>query len=98
MNFVRLNDPDWEKHAPIFNELLGELETLINRCEGMPLALIEKELSDRDPRIRKRSAWVNLLYGPREIYVEDGTLLCDLRGVVYTPILRKEGERLHIEL
>ena len=98
MNFVRFNDPDWEKHAPIFNELLGELETLINRCEGMPFALIEKELSDRDPRIRKRSAWVNLLYGPREIYVEDGTLLCDLRGVVYTMIWRKVGERLCIKL
>ena len=87
---VRFNDPDWEKlHAATFNELLGKLETLINRCEGMPFALIEKELSDRDPRIRKRSAWVNLLYGPREIYVEDGTLLCELRGVVYT-----EGECL----
>ena len=98
MNFVRFNDPDWEKHAPIFNELLGELETLVNRCEKVPFALIEKELSDHDPRVRNRSAWVNLLYGPREIYVEDGKLLCDLRGVVYTPVLRIEGECLHIEL
>ena len=95
---VRFNDPDWEKHAATFNELLGELGTLINRCEGMPFALIEKELSDHDPRVRKRNDWVNLLYGPRERYIEDGKFLCDLRGVVYTPILRKEGECSHIEL
>ena len=98
MNFVRFNDPEWEKHAATFNALLGELGALIRRCERKPFAVIEKELSDHDPRIRKCNDWVNLLYGPREIYVEDGKLLCDLRGVVYTPILRKEGERLHIEL
>ena len=61
----------------------------MKHCEGMPLELIDKVVSDHDPRIRKHNAWVNLLYGPRELFVEDGQLQCDLRGIVYTPIMRR---------
>ena len=63
----------------------------MKHCEGMSLELIDKVVSDRDPRIRKHNTWVNLLYGPRELFVEDGQLQCDLRGIVYTPIARREG-------
>ena len=70
----------------------------MKHCEGMSLELIDKVVSDRDPRIRKRNTWVNLLYGPRGLFVEDGQLQCDLRGIIYTPITRREGCCLHVEL
>ena len=96
---VRFNDPEWEeKHAATFNALLEKLGALIEHCEGMPLELMDKVVSNHDPRIRKRDTWVNLLYGPRELFVEDGQLQCDLRGIVYTPIMRREGCCLHVEL
>ena len=86
---VRFNDPEWEeKHAATFNALLEKLGALIEHCEGMRLELIDKAVSDHD----------NLLYGPRGLYAEDGQLLCDLRGIVYTPIMRREGSCLHMEL
>ena len=58
----------------------------MKHCEGMSLELIDKVVSDHDPRIRKRDTWANLL-----LFVEDGQLQCDLRGIVYTPIMRREG-------
>ena len=89
---VPFSDPEWEeKHAATFSALPEKLGALIERCEGMPLELIDKVVSNHDPRIRKRDTWVNLLYGPRELFVEDGQLQCDLRGIIYTPITRREG-------
>ena len=89
---VGFNDPEWEeKHAATYDALLEQLRALIKHCEGMPLELIDKVVSNHDPRIRKRDTWVNLLYGPRELFVEDGQLQCDLRGIVYTPIVCREG-------
>ena len=87
---VGFNDPEWEeKHAATYDALLEQLRALIKHCEGMPLELIDKVVSNHDPRIRKRDTWVNLLYGPRELFVEDGQLQCDLRGIIYTPIMRR---------
>ena len=89
---VPFSDPEWEeRHAATYDALLEQLRALIKHCEGMPLELIDKVVSNHDPRIRKRDTWVNLLYGPRELFVEDGQLQCDLRGIVYTPIVCREG-------
>ena len=79
---VPFSDPEWEeKHAATYDALLEQLRALIKHCEGMPLELIDKVVSNHDPRIRKRDTWVNLLYGPRELFVKTASFSAICAGL-----------------
>ena len=39
-----------------------------------------------------------VLYGPNEIFLQDGQLKLDIRGLAYKPTIRMEGDRIIVEL
>ena len=38
------------------------------------------------------------LFGPNEIFLQDGQLKLDIRGLVYKPTIRMEGDRIIVEV
>ena len=55
---------------------------------------IKRTCVQNDPRLQIGVDFAYILYGPNEIFLQDGQLKLDIRGFVYEPITRMEGDRI----
>ena len=55
-------------------------------------------MNKNDPRIQVGDDFAYVSYGPNEIFLQDGQLKLDIRGLVYKPTIRMEGDRIIVEV
>ena len=91
---VRVGTPKWKpRHTHILEELLDELRSFLNTRSDMPFEQLQHELEINDVRTRVGGQYVHLLYGPDPVFVSNGQLQADIKGLVFKPVARvsKEG-------
>ena len=96
---VRVNSPQWsEKHSEILQQLIELVQNVIRSCDGMAFEEIKRTCEQNDPRLQVGDDFAYILYGPNEIFLQDGQLKLDIRGLIYKPIIRMEGDRIIVEV
>ena len=91
---VRVGSPKWKpRHTGILEELLDELRSFLNTRSDIPFEQLQHELEINDVRTRVGRDYVHLLYGPEPLFVSNGQLQADIKGLVFKPRARifKEG-------
>ena len=91
---VRVGTPKWKpRHTDILEELLDELRSFLSTRSDMPFEQLQHELEINDVRIRVGGQYVHLLYGADPLFVSNGQLQTDIKGLVFEPRTRvsKEG-------
>ena len=80
---VRVGTPKWKaRHTQILEELLDEIRSSLGARSD-----------EFDVRTRVGRDYVHLLYGPEPLFVSNGQLQADIKGLVFKPRTRisKEG-------
>ena len=96
---VRVNSPQGsEKHSEILQQLIELVQNVIRSCDGMAFEEIKRTCEQNDHRLRVGADFAYILYGPNEIFLQDGQLKLDIRGLIYKPIIRIEGDRIIVEV
>ena len=91
---VRVGTPKWKpRHTDILEELLDEIRSFLDARSDMPFEQLRHEFEINDVRIRVGRDYVHLLYGPDPLFVSNGQLQADIKGLVFKPRIRisKEG-------
>ena len=91
---VRVGTPKWKpRHTDILEELLDEIRSFLNTRSDMPFEQLGHEFEINDVNTRVGGDYVHLLYGPEPLFVSNGQLQADIKGLVFKPRIRisKEG-------
>ena len=64
----------------------------------MAVEEIKRTCEQNDPRLQVGDDFAYILYGPNEIFLQDGQLKLDIRGLVCKPTIRMEGDRIIVEV
>ena len=80
---VRVNSPQWsEKHSQILQQLIERVHCVTRSCDGMAFEEIKRTCVQNDPRLQVGDDFANILYGPNEIFLQDGQLKLDIRSLI----------------
>ena len=91
---VRVGTPKWKpRHTHILEELLDELRSFLSTRSDMPFEQLQHELEINDVRTRAGGEYEHILYGPEPVFVSNGQLQTDIKGLVFKPRTRicKDG-------
>ena len=91
---VRVGTPKWKKrHTRILNELLDQVTSFLSGRSELPFDELRHEFENNDVKTRVGGEYVHLLYGPDPLFVSNGQLQADIKGLVFKPRTRisKEG-------
>ena len=96
---VRLHSDRWsEQHERVMQRLVSAASALASRCNGLGLPAIKHRFESEDPRVIIGSQHAYLLYGREPVFVQDGVLNMDIRGIVYRPRIQRSRRRVTVEL
>ena len=96
---VRVNSPQWcEKHSQILQQLVELVQNVTRACDGMAFEEIKRTCEQNDPRLQVGDDFAYVSYRTNEIFLQDGQLKLDIRGLVYKPTIRMEGDRIIVEV
>ena len=65
---------------------------------GMAFEEIKRTCEQNDPQFQAGDGFAYILHGPNEIFLQDGQLKLDIRGLIYKPIILTEGDRIIVEV
>ena len=83
---VRVGTPKWKtRHTQILEELLDEIRSSLGARSDMPFEQLRHEFEINDVRTRVGRDYVHLLYGPEPLFVSNGQLQADIKGLVFKP-------------
>ena len=86
---VRVGTPKWKpRHTDILEELLDEIRSFLSPRSDMPFEQLRHEFQINDVRTRVGRDYVHLLYGPEPLFVSNGQLQADIKGLVFKPRIR----------
>ena len=91
---VRVGTPKWKpRHTDILEDLVDKLRSFLDARSDMPFEQLRHEFEINDVRTRVCRDYVHLLYGPDPLFVSNGQLQADIKGLVFKPRIRisKEG-------
>ena len=90
---VRVGTKWKPRHTDILDELLDEIRSFLSTRSDMPFEQLRHEFEINDVRTRVGRDYVHLLYGPEPLFVSNGQLQADIKGLVFKPRIRisKEG-------
>ena len=96
---VRIDSNEWtSRHSDMLDTLLEMLKQASSTCEGETFEEKVRVYGSKDVALSTDGENVFILYGPRTIFLEDGELKVDIRGLVFKPIIRKEQDKIILEL
>ena len=90
---VRVGTQTWKKrHTLILEQLLEEVRSFLSQRSDMSFEQLRHEFENNDVKTRVGGEYVHLLYGPDPLFVSNGQLQADIKGLVFKPRTRtKEG-------
>ena len=91
---VRVGTPKWKpRHTDILEDLVDKLRSFLDARSDMPFEQLRHEFEINDVNIRVGGDYVHLLYGPDPLFVSNGQLQADIKGLVFQPRIRisKQG-------
>ena len=81
---VRVGTPKWKpRHTDILEELLDEIRSFLSTRSDMPFEQLRREFECNDERIKVGSDFVHLLFGPDPLFISNGQLKADIKGLVF---------------
>ena len=97
---VRLGSPRWltePKHARTMQRLVEAVKTVISRYQGLDFEQIRASFDEEDPRVKVGNQHAYILYG-KGLFVQDGELKMDSKGIVHRPCIRRNRRFATVEL
>ena len=92
-NIVRVGTPKWKRrHTRILEELLDKVRSFLGARSDMPFEKLRREFECNDERIEVGRDYVHLLFGPEPLFVSNGQLQADIKGLVFKPRARISNE------
>ena len=91
---VRVGTLKWKpRHTEILEDLVDKIRSFLDARSDMPFEQLRHELEINDVRTRVGRDYVHLLYGPEPLFVSNGQLQADIKGLVFKPRARisKQG-------
>ncbi len=86
--------PGWTRiHDDILGKICERIGCFIQARTHMPFKVLRRHLHD-NIRIPDGDQYVRLLYGPEPIFLSDGEVKLDVKGLVYKPKSRIYKGRL----
>ena len=96
---VRIDSNEWtSRHSDMLATLLEMFKIVFSTCEGETFEEKVRIYSSKDVALSTDGENVFILYGPRTIFLEDGEIKVEIRGLVFKPIIRKEQDKIILEL
>ena len=96
---VRIDSNEWtSRHSDMLATLLEMFKIIFSTCQGETFEEKMRIYSSKDVALSTDGENVFILYGPRAIFLEGGELKVDIRGLVIKPVVRKEQDKIILEL
>ena len=95
---VRLGSPRWltePKHARTMQRLVEAVKTVISRDQGFDFQQIRAQ---EVLRVKVGNQHAYILYGKEPLFVQDGELKMDSKGIVHRPCIRRNRRFATVEL
>ena len=93
-NIVRVGTTKWkERHTLILEQLLDKVRRFLSERSDMPFEQLRLEFENDDMRLLVGNKYAHILYGPDPLFVTNGELKTDIKGLIFKPCARisKEG-------
>ena len=91
---VRVGTPKWKpRHTDILEDLVDKIRSFLDARSDMPFEQLRHEFEINDVNARVGGDYVHLLYGPDPLFVSNGQLQADIKGLLFKPRIRisKQG-------
>ena len=73
-------------------------KTVISRHQGLDFEQIRALFDEEDPRVKVGNLHAYILYGKEPLFLQDGELKMDTKGIVYRPCIRRNRRFATVEL
>ena len=93
-SIVRVGTAKWKpRHTQILEGLLKQVRSFLLQRSDLPFEQLRHEFENNDVNTRVGGEYVHLLYGPDPLFVCNGQLQADIKGLLFKPRTRisKEG-------
>ena len=101
-SIYRYGTPDWnDRHQQVLDMLTRKFGIILNENNGLMVGQLNRLLRKQNPRLYDLAtdSFVTLLYAKRKpLYVEQGVLKSEFKGIVYTPRIQVKDGKLLLEL
>ena len=96
---VRVETEGWtDRHSELLEQLVEVAKQVWTSCEGDTFEEKKQSFSSKNFAVPYNGLNVFILFGPNTVFLEDGELQADIRGLLFKPILRKERDKVFVEL
>ena len=96
---VRVETEGWtDRHSELLEQLLDVAKQVWTSCEGDTFEKKKQSFSSKNFAVPYNGLNVFILFGPNTIFLEDGEIQADIRGLIFKPIMRKERDKVFVEL
>ena len=86
---VRVGTERWTlKHGAILEELLDEVRRYLADRSDLSFEQLRHEFENDDVRVPARNQYAHILYGPEPLFLRNGKLMVDIKGLVLKPRAR----------
>ena len=97
---VRVGTKRWAQggHADTLDRIFQEIGVWLAAHSELPFEDLLREYErGGDPRVRVGDEFAYALYGPTPLFLKDGELNMDIKGLVYKPVARQRNNNLVVE-
>ena len=86
---VRVGTERWiPLHDQILQKLLGKVRRFLSKRPGIAFEQLWQDFENNDVRLPVGDQFVYIMYGPEPLFVTDGELNTDIKGLVFIPRTR----------
>lgn len=86
---VRVGTKRWKpKHSAILKKLLDEVRSFLSDRTELSFEQLRQEFEKADERVPVGNQYAHILYGPEPLFLSNGELKTDIKGLVFKPRAR----------
>ena len=81
-----------KQHDTILEALLDEVRSFLGTRSEMPFDELRRDFEKNDVRVPVGDHYVHILYGPEPLFVRNGELKTDIKGLVFKPCAHRSKD------
>ena len=99
LDVVRIGTDRWtDCHTDVLDRLMEGVESFLHENSNIPFEMLKTAYEQQEPRAKVGKQHAYILYAPSgALFVEDGELKMDIKGLVYKPIVRRTEGNIIVE-